>query len=143
MILNILSRLLTFLSNVSINKGNKLLFHRYDMISLVLFFVAIIFWLDPNLREYFNFLQIDFPWYKTVGAGLMALPVMVTIFQAVAYGKQYGTIWNFGDGYGNLFEDVVRFAAGCDYRTNKRRYIRTSLVIRMIIFTGGFVLCLL
>lgn len=136
----ILSRLLTFLSNVSINKGNKLLFHRYDMLSLVLFFIALVFWLDPALREYFNFLQIDFPWYKTTGAGLMALPVMVTIFQAVAYGKQYGTIWNFGDGYGNLFEDIVRYFAGCDYRTNTKRYIGTSLIIRGILFFGGLTL---
>lgn len=139
MILIFLSRLFTFLSNVSINKGNKLLFHRYDMLSLVLFFVALICWLDPNLRQYFNWLQKDVVWYRTVFAGIAFLPVMVTAFHFQDR-KKKGTMWYFGNGYGNIFEDIVRIVAGCDYKTNPKRYLKTSKLIRGVLFFGGLAL---
>lgn len=141
MIAIVLSRILTFLSNMAINKGNKLLFHRYDMLSLVLFFVAVIFWLDPNLRQYFNLLQVNLKWYKTLGVGIASLPIILTLFHVVLDWKKKGSFWYFGDGHGNLFEDIVRIAAGTDYRSNKNRYIITSIVIRGVMLAAGLTLC--
>lgn len=142
MLLNILSRLFTFLSNVAINKGNRLMFHRYDLVSLVLLFVALVCWLDPNLRQYFNWLQKDVVWYRTVFAGIAFLPVMVTAFHFKDR-KEKGTVWYFGDGYGNVFEDLIRSINGADYRTDPKGYIRTSLWVRGLLLVIGGVLCAL
>lgn len=77
------------------------------------------------------------PWHVTVGFGLMALPVVLTLFHAVIDGKKKNTIWYFGDGYGNVFEDIVRLAAGTDYRSNKKRYIATSIFVRLFLLSSG------
>lgn len=142
MILQFIGRLFTFFSNIQINKGNRLLFHRYDMISLALFFGAVVLWLDPNLRHWFDLLRFDLAWYKTVGIGMILYPIMITGFHAYLHGKKL-EFWYCGDGHGNIFEDLVRIANCADYEEDPKGYTRTSIYIRGLFFIEGVILLLI